>query len=227
VLGRGVGEGARLILKTERVERSRRSRGSDFNAERMLGWPCSYGGMATHCCRRGDGGGCKTAVAVRFDCGLMGAEVVLGEGGEGGGAATGCHYVSLLTLSLTRRHGARTWLSPQFPVGNTREGGWCVYAVVERVWGRKFRILGAWARWGAGEGGVRGRSFEFERCGPSGRGKRESDSDAEPPSLVSRSSGQLPGLSDWVSWSQTWGAGWGSGGGAVVDMVVAKVQFVS
>jgi len=34
---------------------------------------------------------------------------------------------------------------------------------------------------GAGEGVVRGRSFEFERCGPSGRGKRESDSDAEPP----------------------------------------------
>jgi len=80
---------------------------------------------------------------------------------------------------------------------------------------------------GTGEGAVRGRSFEFERCGPSGRGKRESDSDAERPSLVSPSSGYLPGLSDWVSWSQTWGAGWGSGGGAVVDMVVAKVQFVS
>ena len=60
---------------------------------------------------------------------------------------------------------------------------------------------------GAGEGVVRGRLFEFERCGPSCRGKRESDSVAEPPSLVSRSSGPLPGLSDWVSWSQTWGAG--------------------
>ena len=58
----------------------------------------------------------------------------------------------------------------------------------------------------AGEGVVRGRSFEFGWCGPSGRGKRESDSDAEPPSFVSRSSGHLSGLSDWVSRSQTWGA---------------------
>jgi len=128
---------------------------------------------------------------------------------------------------LHRRHVARTWLSPQFPVGNTREGGWWVYAVVGRLRGRNFRLLGAWARWGCWRGVVRGRSFEFERCGPSGRGKRDSDSDAEPPSLVSRSSGHLPGISDWISWSQTWGAGWGSGGGAVVDMVVAKVQFVS
>jgi len=84
-------QGLALFLITKWPERSRRSRESDFIAERMLGWPCSYGGMATHCCRRCDGGGFKPAAAVRFNCGLMGAEVVLGEGGEGGGAATGCH----------------------------------------------------------------------------------------------------------------------------------------
>ena len=55
------------------------------------------------------------------------------------------------------KYGTRTWLSLKVVVGNTREGGWCVYAVVERVWGRKFRILGAWVRWVCWRGG---RSWE-------------------------------------------------------------------
>jgi len=46
------------------------------------------------------------------------------------------------------KYGTRTWLSLKVVVGNTREGGWCVYAAVELVWGRKFWILGALARWG-------------------------------------------------------------------------------
>jgi len=90
-----------------------------------------------------------------------------------------------------------------------------------------FGYLVHWQGGGAEERVVVGKSFEFERCGPSGRGKRESDSDAEPPSLFSWSSGHLPGLSNWASWSQTWGAEWGSESGVVGSMMVSKVQFVS